>query len=268
MTTVYTRRMRAKAPPALEDCYFYQSIDLPGESFAGCWDLRENTPAYLGNVDLRGKRVLELGAANGYLTFWMERQGADVIPVDLSPEKLGDILPVPGRDLEAFSAGYRRVVAGLNNAWWYARDRLGSHRVLRHASVYSLPDSIEEVDVATFGSILLHLRDPFSALAEAARRVRETIVVTDTLDPPFTKDGTEDFMRFNPTSNARLCTWWFLSPGAVRQMLIALGFTRFAVSYHEQVFRPGFTPWGLTRPEDYTGPRSTGTLFTVVATRG
>jgi hypothetical protein len=45
--------------------------------------------------------------------------------------------------------------------------------------VYDVPAAIGPVDVATFGSILLHLRDPYRALAAVAPLVRETIVVTD-----------------------------------------------------------------------------------------
>jgi hypothetical protein len=48
-----------------------------------------------------------------------------------------------------------------------------------YGSIYDLPAGIGPVEVATFGSILLHLRDPFLALANAARFARETMIVTD-----------------------------------------------------------------------------------------
>jgi hypothetical protein len=50
-----------------------------------------------------------------------------------------------------------------------------------YGRVYELPAAIGPVDVCTFGSILLHLRDPFLALANALRLTRETVVVTDCL---------------------------------------------------------------------------------------
>ena len=61
----------------LADCAFYHSMDLPGHgTVEGMFDLRGAVDEYLGGVDLRGKRVLELGTADGFLCFEMERRGA------------------------------------------------------------------------------------------------------------------------------------------------------------------------------------------------
>ena len=44
---------------SLDECYFYHSMEIPGYGFVrGPWDHREGVDAYLGNVDLQGKRVL------------------------------------------------------------------------------------------------------------------------------------------------------------------------------------------------------------------
>src|SRR5438445_4191084 len=64
----------------LSDCYFYHTMDVPGYGqIVGEWDLREGIRAYLGDVDFRGRRVLEMGTANGFVCFHMEREGADVV---------------------------------------------------------------------------------------------------------------------------------------------------------------------------------------------
>jgi len=61
----------------LEDCYFYHTMDIPGfGTVEGEWDLRGKERAYLGNVELAGKRVLELGTASGHLCFSMEKMGS------------------------------------------------------------------------------------------------------------------------------------------------------------------------------------------------
>ena len=74
-----------RAVTSLQDCYFYHSMEIPGwGEVRGEWDLRGGEAAYLGNVDLKDKRVLELGAASGFLSFYMERQGADVVGYDPS----------------------------------------------------------------------------------------------------------------------------------------------------------------------------------------
>lgn len=253
---------------AIADGYFYHTIDLPEhDTIAGAWDLRGATDAYLGFVDLAGKRVLEVGAANGFLTFEMEARGANVVAYDLSPEFLGDIMPVPGLDLVAFERKYRGVAGGLNRAWWYAHEVNGSHATLVNGSAYEIPAELGPFDLATFGCILLHLRDPFAALVRAAPLVRERIVVTDTLNPPFAKDAIDRGMVFDPSLGRDPCSWWSLSPSAVKRMLAVLGFGRSEIHTHRQVLRPDFAPWGHTRLEDYRGPEVEGELFTVVAAR-
>ncbi len=45
--------------------------------------------------------------------------------------------------------------------------------------VYDIPAAIGPVDVAIYGSILLHLRDPFLALQNGARLATEAMIVAD-----------------------------------------------------------------------------------------
>jgi SAM-dependent methyltransferase len=261
-------KTRSDASSDLSGAYFYQTIDLPGQpTILGAWDLRADTEAYLGHVDLAGKRVLEIGAANGYLSFHMEQRGATVIALDLSPDLPCDLLPTPGLDATQIRASARAVVAGLNRAWWHAHRALGSRASLVHATAYDLPPDLAPVDVCLFGSVLLHLRDPFAALSEAAQLTREAIVVTDTLNPPITAQTEKPLMLVNPTLGRDAATWWFLSPGAVKHMLAPLGFSSFTLGSHHQLFRPGFAPWGITHREDFTGPEVSGEFFTVVARR-
>ena len=55
---------------SLDECYFYHSMTIPGYGLVrGPWDHREGVDAYLGNVDLQGKRVLEVGTASGFFCF-------------------------------------------------------------------------------------------------------------------------------------------------------------------------------------------------------
>jgi SAM-dependent methyltransferase len=256
------------------DGYFYHTIDLPGvPTIAGAWDLRDGVDAYLGGFDLSGQRVLEIGAANGFLSAAIEERGGELVPFDLSPEYLGDIMRRPGEDLSEFEAGYRRVVAGLNRAWAYAKEAYHLKSSLVAGSAYALPKSIGEVDVTLFGSVLLHLKHPYSALEQAAAITRGKIVVTDLFSAPFhdarlpNDHEARSGMLFDPTRGVDPCSWWILSPGAVQRMLRPLGFTRYDVSFHRQTFRPDLTPWGATRIEDYTGRTVIGSLFTIVAQR-
>src|SRR5438309_9495401 len=78
----------------INECHFYHTIDVPGHGLMeGEWDLRRGIRAYLGGVEFSGKRVLELGSASGFVTFHMEREGADVIGYDLSDQQDWDVVP-------------------------------------------------------------------------------------------------------------------------------------------------------------------------------
>ncbi len=174
------------APTYVEDvadCWFYHTIDLPGlGTVAADWDLRGGVDDYLGHVPLAGKRVLELGTASGFLAFEMEKRGAEVVAFDLAPGLAPDVLPLAGyADLAGLLAGYGAFYARLRNSFWLGHRLLNSRAKVVYGDIYHVPAAFGPVDVSTFGCILLHLRDPFLALASAARLTRETLVVTDRL---------------------------------------------------------------------------------------
>src|ERR1043165_9012096 len=61
----------------LEDCFFYHAMELPGFGLVPAhWDLRGRFDDYVGRVDLRGKSVLDVGTATGFLSFEAEKRGA------------------------------------------------------------------------------------------------------------------------------------------------------------------------------------------------
>lgn len=174
--------------PRLDQCWFYHTMDIPGVGTVdGEWDLRGGIAAYLGNVDLSGKRVLELGTASGYVCFAMEKQGAEVVAYDLSPEmaRYRNFVPYANRNIAADIEANKEFNRKLNNGFWLSHHAFGSSARLVYGQIYAVPIAIGAVDAAVFGCILLHVRDPFLALSSAAQLVRETIIVTDTLPQEF-----------------------------------------------------------------------------------
>jgi SAM-dependent methyltransferase len=172
------------APPRrvtrVEDCFFYHTQDVPGYgTIQGPWDLRGRVDEYLGGVNLSGKRVLEMGTASGFLCMEMEKRGAEVVAYDLSEDFDGDVVPFGGGESEAEVANRRAFNRQLNNGFWLVHGAHESAAKVVYGTIYDVPAEIGEVDVATFGCILLHVRDPYRALASAARLVRDTIIVTD-----------------------------------------------------------------------------------------
>ena len=84
-----------------------------------------------------------------------------------------------------------------------------------------MPGELGEFDVAIFGMILSHLRDPFQALYSASRLVKDTIIVTNQM-----MDTKQPIGSFIPSrANNERMAWWSLSRGCLDQMLEILGFS-------------------------------------------
>jgi hypothetical protein len=260
-----------RAVDSIEDCYFYHTVDLPGHGLMkGEWDLRGGVDSYLGYEPLKGKRVLEIGTASGYLCFEMEKRGAEVVGYDLSEEDSWDIVPYGGSITEEQLESRRKILKGIRNAWWLSRRVFNSNARMVYGTVYAVPQEIGLVDIVTFGSILLHLRDPFLALQKAASFAGETVIVTDCpriiprlMRLPFLPHAIRrrlmdpilyaPYFLPNPERMSPWDTWWSFSPELIIRFLNILGFTDTKLSFHTQRFAP------LPRPLK---------LFTVVAKRG
>lgn len=259
----------------ISHCYFYHVMDLPGYGEVGSeWDLRGGEEAYLGGVSFQGKRVLELGTASGYLCRYMERNGADVIGFDLPTEGSWDLVPFAGLDLSPFSLERRNRIERLKNGWWFAHRLFGSRAKVVYGNIYAIPEEIDPVDIATFGLILCHLRDPFQALYSALRLTREEVVVTEwhpeqpvgsgkntsvpwkfaarlkrylkrlliktgVISPGYHGLGGMYFVP-NPQGTelgAEISTWWCFSPEVICRFLGVLGFGDQVVTEHFQTFQ-------------------------------
>ena len=229
----------------LGECYFYHTMEIPRYGLVnGQWDLRSGIRQYTGGADFHAKRVLEIGTASGFVCFYMESQGASVVAYDLSDKQAWDIVPFAALDLERELATRRSVIRKINNGFWLAHRAFRSQAMVAYGTVYNIPTGIGPVDVSTFCSVLLHLRDPFLALSNAARLTRETIVVTDTIvDVAGVNESrtapsaeTRPLMTFLPDARTTnpVDTWWRLSAGAVQAFLGVLGFEESTVTEHVQ----------------------------------
>jgi hypothetical protein len=238
-------------------------MDLPGHGhIKGEWDLRHGLKDYLGRVPFEGKRVLELGTADGFISFQIEREGADVVSYDLSEDVQWDVvpyartLPSSRRRSEdgnwvATAEGFKKGIRRLNNAYWFCHRAYDSNARAVYGNVYSVPAEIGKVDITTFGAILLHTRDPFAALASPLRLTRETVIVTEPrarLSPPRAISRLTNLlpsglrrpsMRFLPEwrTGKDPDGWWQLSPELIEAFLGVLGFERTETSYHSQLYK-------------------------------
>jgi hypothetical protein len=107
-----------------------------------------------------------------------------------------------------------------------------------YGSIYDLPgEAIGPVDIATFCSILLHLRDPFLALHKVLPLTRETLIVSDR--PPRRKvRSPKPCMQFLP--DFRKCApqdgWWRIPPELVAEFAGVFGFEDVRITYHKQPY--------------------------------
>jgi hypothetical protein len=117
-------------------------MELPGFGVVGGdWDLRGGEADYLGQVPLAGRRVLEIGPANGFLTFYMESQGADVVAVELGPDVEWDVVPHAQLDLDRIRDERREIMERLRNGFCLAHRRLRSRSRANYGNAYELPEA-------------------------------------------------------------------------------------------------------------------------------
>jgi O-methyltransferase len=218
------------------DCYFYHTMELPGYGVieGRDWDLRGGVEEYLGKVDFDGQRVLEIGPASGFLTFEMEKRGAEVVSVEVTEEHGWDYVPYPAKRLEEVIGPRRIVMQQLKNSYWLSHSALQSKARVYYGDVYNLPESLGQFDIAVMGSVLLHCRDPLR-IVEQCGKIAGALIIVDMFHPEL--QGAP-VCRLAPTpENFLWHTWWHFSTQFFAQFLTVLGFTTSEPLTHQQYHR-------------------------------
>jgi tRNA (mo5U34)-methyltransferase len=202
---------------------WYHCLEVaPGVVTPGLFDLRPVADR-LPWPEVRGRRCLDVGTADGYFAFELERRGAaEVVAVDLTAHEGWDWEQRIGDG----GVQYLRHVAGSEPraGFQVAHRLLGSSVRFAPLSVYDLgPEALGEFDVVVCGSLLLHLRDPLRALAAIRRVCAGELLCTNQVDllrslwaprsPLIRLDGTSGITQ-----------WWLPNAAGHRQMLRAAGF--------------------------------------------
>jgi tRNA (mo5U34)-methyltransferase len=211
---------------------WYHTIELaPGVVTRATWDHRSTVDLVGLPKSLAGKTALDVGTADGFWAFELERRGADhVTAIDLP--RLGDVDLVPR---------YRATVSQdvLDSRDWpirfsTAKKALGSKVDYKNISVYTItPETLGEFDVVYCGSLLLHLMNPLQALI-GIRSVCKEYAVIETAsfhpdpiestfpDRPYMWFGRLDWEGNKPGSEVG---YWSFTPRALCDMLIYAGFS-------------------------------------------
>jgi O-methyltransferase len=220
-----------------DECDFYHTMEIPGHGLVqGLFDLRGKADEYLGHYDFAGKRVLEIGPASGFLTFEMEKRGAEIVVADVGDEHAWDFVPYPESALEVIRANRRQHIRRLKSSFWFAHRQFGSRAKAWYGDVYNLPDALGQFDVAVMAAVLLHVRSPVSLMAQAAKRA-SALIVTDLLCADL--EG-KPLCRLHPTpDNREWDTWWDISSDFIRQFASILEFNSMSTTSHEQQHESG-----------------------------
>ncbi len=154
---------------------WYHTLELPGFTTEGWFDLRPYVDRYGLPDDMSGMRALEVGTWDGFWAFEMERRGAEVVALDLDDESELDW--PPRRRPSEYSTTPRGVGFAL------AKEALGSkvERVVK--SVYhATPEELGTFDLVFCGSVLIHLRDQLLALERIANLCTGTFISAEEYD--------------------------------------------------------------------------------------
>lgn len=152
-------------------------------------------------------------------------------------------MPYARIDISQRAAEMEPWLEKIRNAFWFSHKAMNSSASVVYGHVYNVPGELGKVDVSTFGSILLHLRDPFLALQNALRLTRETVIITEPIwdrlnHLRFRVLGKRwgSYTVFLPHGKVSEppTTWWYLSPAAIQRFIGVLGFEDSTVTYHSQ----------------------------------
>lgn len=230
---------------------WYHSIDLgQGVTTPGFVDRRPYVNEYGLPQDLSGKRCLDVGTWDGFWAFEMERRGAaEVVAIDIESSGDHDVprrLSVAGKHGSASSENLHaeasessapkrdplrsKIDSYLNDAgvqapgagFAVAKEILGSKVERLILNVYHLtPERLGTFDIVFVSEVLLHLRDPQTALENIFSVTDDFAIVAEPFNPSL--DGfTSPLSEYIGTTVMGI--WWMHSPKSIYRMMETAGF--------------------------------------------
>lgn len=204
--------------------YWYHKIELPGGvTTPGFAPL--NVDVYRVPADLTGKRVLDVGAWDGFWTFEALKRGArEVVAIDDFSDYLGRLDQSDRRAWENFDL---------------CREALGYDETVcqrREISVYDVSEEeLGQFDVVLFFGTLYHLRYPLLGLDRLASVCNELICIESAILDDYSPyngglgkgyPGRQMLMEFYPGNQYgnNVSNWWVPTLYCVIGMLDAAGF--------------------------------------------
>lgn len=206
--------------------YWYHRIELPHGVVTPGW-APLNVDAYRIPERLDGKRVLDIGAWDGFWTFEALKRGArQVVAIDDFSDFLGSLKEQDRKAWENFDL--------CREALGYSAEQCQRHNL----SVYDLkPETFGHFDYVFAFGLLYHLRYPLLALdligAVCAERLYVESAILDDFSPyrgGLTRGypGGQMVMEFYPDNQygGNVTNWWAPTLHCLAHMVRAAGFER------------------------------------------
>lgn len=212
-----------------EHKYWYHRIELPGGVVTpGVNPL--NKDAYQIPADLTGKRVLDVGAWDGFWTFEALRRGArQVVAVDDFSDLMGHLDPADRKNWATFDL--------CREAFGYDHQRCQRHE----CTIYEITeDRFGRFDIVFFFGTLYHLRYPLLALDRLSAVCDDEIYVESQILDDFSPyrgglgqgyAGGQMVMEFYPENQLgqNPSNWWVPTLICLAHMLRVAGFPQGAI---------------------------------------
>lgn len=194
-----------------EECFFCHKENIAGENIDGSWDVSGCVEEYLGDVNFKNKRVLDVGAGSGFWSFHVEKMGAEVVSHEIPDGSYWDMFKHPN----SLSVD-KKFNQGILNGYWYCHKKNKSKNKLLLWDVYKdLPDEIGEFDITIFSMVLSHFRDPFLALMNLLYKTKEKAILVNTFS---SQESTTGFFYGEEG------LWWELSKECTHCFMEKIGF--------------------------------------------
>ena len=157
-------------------------------------------------LDLRGKSVLDIGAADGFHSFLCEQRGAKrVLAID--------IVHHPGFDVA------KKI---LNSNVEYCVVSVLPNPVYRKMGMNDLDDIKETFDIVLLFGVYYHLENPLLALQKIFQKTNNTLFLSghiiDTEEPLMCYYDEYEMHPYDPSN------WWVASPSCILGMAKRIGF--------------------------------------------
>ena len=201
---------------------WYHAIDLgDGVETPGPFRMQDFLSSYdFGRLD--GKRVLDVGASNGFFACHFEKLGAaEVVALDLPSWGAHDWTPRYAQSFQAKRAEERDWIDRqvMRAGFDLVCEALGCRRVRKHEmTIYEItPETLGTFDLVFSGSMLMHVRDPIlgiqrlrSVCKDAGGRLIVSIATT-------LEDVPQPVARFVGAWDE--CKWWQMNPQCLKEVL-------------------------------------------------